>query len=367
MVKLMRRNDSTRTGLVAGLVLAVVAAGPSAGAQSTQPAAESGRVPFYWLRVTVDRVNLRSRADANSRIVARATRDQVLKAVGREYGWYRIIPPPGVYSIVSADYIEPVGNDRGVVRVVTTLRVRVGSDIQPRDPLLSEVQVRLPRDAEVHILGRLGDRWLKIAPPKDVYVYVFGDYVERIDEAEARRLMSRGPRPASRPATGFTTPTVHSPTAAATQPVASRPAQPAVNTPPTMPTSRPAVARTPAPRIPAKPIPPAPAQVPASASVPKPAPPALVVVRGVLRPCFDLPAGPFGMRYEVRDPVGGRILAYVEFPPKIGFPAPRSVGRYVAVAGQWQKPSGVGVRVLRATRASVIALHPPAGGTRPTP
>ena len=195
MVKRMHRTDSTQTGLVAGLVLGVLAAGVPAGAQTTQPADEA--TPFYWLRVTADRVNLRSRADANSRIVARAVRDDVLKGVGQEYGWFRVIPPPDVYSIVSADYIETVGENRGIVRVVTTLRVRVGSDIQPRDPLLSEVQVRLPSGAEVRILGHLDDRWLKIAPPKDVYVYVFGDYVERIDEAEAQRLMNRPAPPAS--------------------------------------------------------------------------------------------------------------------------------------------------------------------------
>ena len=167
----------------------VVAAWCGAGAwaqATTQPASQPASQPEsrpaapYWLRVTADRVNVRSRADGNSQIVAQVNRDDVLEAVGSEHGWHKIVPPIGVYSLVSAEYIQRTSPERGIVKVDTTLRVRVGSDIQPLDPLLAEVQTRLKRDAEVQIIGQLGDEWLKIVPPEGVYVYISDQLADSI-------------------------------------------------------------------------------------------------------------------------------------------------------------------------------------------
>ncbi|GAG53044.1 unnamed protein product, partial [marine sediment metagenome] len=134
----------------------------------------------------------------NSRIVGRVERDDVLEGAGSDYGWHRVNPPEGVFSVVATSYIERVDAKHGIVKVDTTLRVRVGSDIMPRDPMRSEVQARLSRDAEVQIIGEFDADWLKIVPPEGVHVYISSDYVERISEEVANRLLSAKPVAATR-------------------------------------------------------------------------------------------------------------------------------------------------------------------------
>jgi hypothetical protein len=137
------------------------AAGPQA---TTQPTAEE-----TWLRVTAEEVYIRSRADANSLPVARVPRDTLLHAVGRDpYGWYRIQPPAGVFSLVAAEYVDRRGPSAGIVSVRSgTLRVRVGSLVRDVDPLQAEVQTLLERGAAVQIVAEQGP-WLRIVPAPGV-------------------------------------------------------------------------------------------------------------------------------------------------------------------------------------------------------
>ena len=162
------------------------AAGPQATTQPT--AAET------WLRVTAEEVYIRSRADANSLPVARVPRDTLLHAVGRDpYGWYRIQPPDGVFSLVAAEYVDRRGPSAGIVSVRSgTLRVRVGSLVRDVDPVQAEVQTLLERGAAVQIVGEQGP-WLRIVPPPGVYVYVAAQYVEPVadDVAAGLRAIAR--------------------------------------------------------------------------------------------------------------------------------------------------------------------------------
>ena len=82
--------------VVAALTAPPVAAQPtldSAGAQA-EPAAEPTPAQ-YWLRVTAERVNVRSRAALNSRIIGRVNRDDVLEGRGSADGWHQVVPPAG--------------------------------------------------------------------------------------------------------------------------------------------------------------------------------------------------------------------------------------------------------------------------------
>jgi hypothetical protein len=186
-------------GVVAILVLESFALCAAAQTTSTQ-AAET------WLQVTADEVYIRSRADTNSLPVARVPRDTLLRAVGRDaYGWYRIQPPPGVFSFVSAEYVDRRGPDTGIVSVRSgTLRVRVGSLVRDVDPGQTEVQALLAGGTLVKILGEQGP-WLRIAPPAGVYVYVAAQHVRTISAAEAARVQAvpvsqPAPRAAAEPA-----------------------------------------------------------------------------------------------------------------------------------------------------------------------
>ncbi len=187
------------TALILGLC------GMPAGRVPAQPPEQPATRPDIgpsWLRVTADAVLLRSRADANSVPVMRVERGTLLQAVSRDaYNWYRVRPPPEVFSYVSAELVDRRSLTEGIVSVRSgRLRVRVGSLLSELDPERSEVQTLLELGTPVRIVGEQGS-WLKIAAPDGVYLYVQGSLVEPVSTAAA----SQPPRadvgrPASAPA-----------------------------------------------------------------------------------------------------------------------------------------------------------------------
>ncbi|MBN2445546.1 MAG: hypothetical protein JXO22_02395, partial [Phycisphaerae bacterium] len=87
-----------------------------------------------WLRITGDRVGLRVRPDSNSLLVARLDCDAVLQSVGEQFGWYAVLPPEGVFSLVSTEYVDRRGEHDGVVSLASgNLRVRAGSLVSDVD------------------------------------------------------------------------------------------------------------------------------------------------------------------------------------------------------------------------------------------
>ncbi len=171
------------------MALALAAATPGR-ADDPPPTESAGQDGPYWLVVTSDHVNVRSRPDRNSLPLLRVERDTVLRAEDATFGWHRVHPPRGAFSYVSAQYVDQVSEERGIVSVASgTLRVRVGSQVADVDPLKCEVQARLTRGTEVQIIGRSGD-WLKIVPPEGVYAYIHSDYVERISAERAAQLQA---------------------------------------------------------------------------------------------------------------------------------------------------------------------------------
>ncbi len=181
-----------------------------AAVASPQPTSRGARES--WLRVIRDDVNVRARPDTASVAVVRVPRGAVLHATGQDdFGWYRIIPPEGVFSYVAGEHIRREGAE-GVVDVQSgTLRVRVGSLVHALDPLQSDVHALLERGARVRILGAQGD-WLKIAPPPKVRLYISGDLVEPISAELAGHLQALAvatsrPTPTIAERAGIPTPT----------------------------------------------------------------------------------------------------------------------------------------------------------------
>lgn len=357
-------------GVVACASIGVAQVSPPLDAETTS--AESSTEMRFWLRVTGERVNIRSRADVNSRIVGHASAGDLVEATAEEYGWFRIVPPVGVHSLVASEFIDRVGGASGVVNVDTSLRVRVGSDIQERDPELSEVQTRLQPGDEVQILGQLNEQWLKISPPADVRVYIWGEFTERVGDDEAARIRANGP--SAKPAEAPKTAPVAAEDAATKPPITEKPAEPTSQPAPVViatpepvreitqapPASQPAPLRAVLP-------PPQPAPAPeAQIKQVTPQPPKTEAIprrqfdaRGVLQPSFDIEPGEYGLRYTLSDAVTHKRHAYIEIPPELGFKAPESVGNYVGVHGVWVEDPAAGVKVLRATHVAVLKVNRP--------
>ena len=385
---------------------------PAERPETVPPAATVTEAVPQYLRVEGDRVNLRTRADINSRIVGRAGRGTVLEVIGREYEWYRVQPTPDVYSLVSARYIKRSGGDRGTVQVDTTLRVRVGSDVQPRDPLLAEVQTLLETGAEVRIVGALDDEWLKIAPPAGVGFYVHQDYAAPIDAAEAQRLMAQQPAHPAPPAAlagaaevEQTTETPTSPPpdpstddagrweqrmAAALEAIKAEEQKPAHEQnwegylPPLKriaaqeedaDTARLASAwvarieqrmeaRRTEPRtaVPIAELPPAEAEV---GPIARTRTPAGFDARGILRPSFAVPIGPYGLRYKLEHATTKRVTGYAEFPPELGVDVGALVGKYVGIRGEKRQDEQTGIEIIRVRKLTVLGGTPAEMPARP--
>jgi hypothetical protein len=150
-----------------------------------------------WLRITGSTVNVRARPDVNGLSMTRLERDTIVWAIKKENGWWAIAPPPDVFSLIAARFVERTGADRGIVKVKadSILRVRAGSRNVQVNPQETDVQAKIGNGQEVRIVGEVTsgtaddgtpERWLQIAPPEGVAAYISADYAEPISEDAAR-------------------------------------------------------------------------------------------------------------------------------------------------------------------------------------
>jgi len=176
--------------LIPSLYFSIAAVGQEPSTRPT-PVPPAAVEPDYWLRVTGDNVNIRSRPDTNSLILSQVGRDAVLHGRGEQFEWHQVDPPADVFCFVAKQYVETTGEGLGAVRIASgTLRVRAGSQLFAVEPAQSEVVARLENGTEVAIVGEEGD-WLKIRPPASVPAYVSADYAERIAEDRAAELRAQ--------------------------------------------------------------------------------------------------------------------------------------------------------------------------------
>lgn len=108
---------------------------------------------------------------------AKLDKGTMVTVVGVKGDWLKIVPPEGSYCYVAKAWVEQHGDDNNRVgRVTNPLNVRIGSSL---NAMKTKVAGRLDIGAEVTILGE-EQEYFKIAPPKDVYVYVNKQYVDLV-------------------------------------------------------------------------------------------------------------------------------------------------------------------------------------------
>ena len=95
-------------------------------------------------------------------------------------GWYMISPPPGSFSWIRAEYVRPVGGNRGVL-TANSVVVRVGSSL---GDIRDVEQRRLSTGDQVTILGEKvfqtetgPQKMYRIAPPEGEYRWIMGQEV----------------------------------------------------------------------------------------------------------------------------------------------------------------------------------------------
>ena len=133
-------------------------------------------------------VYIRSGPSENDYPTMKLDRDQKVTAVGVRGDWLKIVPPEGSYCYVAKAYVEKRG-DGTVGRVTNGLNVRVGSAL---NAMKTKVAAKLDNGDDVTILGEQ-DEYFKIAPPKDVYLYVNKQFVELVSTAKAGDAAKPGP------------------------------------------------------------------------------------------------------------------------------------------------------------------------------
>ena len=165
----MTLHTRQKTWMLAVLTLAC----PALLAQSTPPAADvPGGEPGV---VKGENVYVRSGFSTNYYPVAKLNTGDRVTIAGSEFGWLKIVPPAGCFSLVDKEFVDRVDERTGVLN--DTAWVYAGSDIDNRRYAR---QIKLGKGSRVEILGETADgAVLKIVPPPGAFVWINGDFVTR--------------------------------------------------------------------------------------------------------------------------------------------------------------------------------------------
>lgn len=147
-----------------------------------------GQVPLKPVislgEVTGNDVYVRSGPSANHYPVSKLMAGDRVTVVGETGDWYEIRPPEGVFSFISGEYVDTPDERSGVVNG-DNVRVRAGSTVPDFSKLKYVVQTQLSKGAEVAILGRDADGFLRIKPPPGTTVWVNRAYLEFVPSARS--------------------------------------------------------------------------------------------------------------------------------------------------------------------------------------
>jgi len=132
------------------------------------------------IKVTGDRVSLRSNPDINSELLDRAMRGEELVFLGKTNGWVAVQAPESLDFWVSGKFVQ-----NGTVQPAK-LNVRSGPS-----PNYSVVCVVNKGDS-VALRGEFNE-WLKIAPPFGSQVWISEDYVEILEPPKPEPVVEPEP------------------------------------------------------------------------------------------------------------------------------------------------------------------------------
>jgi hypothetical protein len=150
-------------------------------------AAVAGAQPYTGV-VTGDNVYVRPQANPQWYPCTKLSHPAQVDVVDEDNGWCEILPPQGVWSVISKRYVQP--DATGQVGVVTGENVWVRAAGDLRDTGFWALQSQLDSGARVRILGEIED-YYKITPPEGVHFFISKQYVRPVGSEPVRRDESR--------------------------------------------------------------------------------------------------------------------------------------------------------------------------------
>ncbi len=159
----------------------------------TMPAEAPQKAVVGQAEVTANDLYIRSGPSLNHYTIAKLNAGDRVTVVGESGDWLEILPPAGVFSLISGDYVDSADGQKGVVNG-DNVRVRSGSLLNKNK---YTVQLQLSKGTEVEIVGREADGFLRIRPPKGATVWVNRQYVEYVPNERLRLKSAASPPVAS--------------------------------------------------------------------------------------------------------------------------------------------------------------------------
>lgn len=158
------------------LVAIVIAAATATAAwgQTTTAPAEAEAAQNVGT-VTGTDVLVRSGPSQSAYFCAKISRPAQVTIVEKMGDWYKILPPPGTFSVVAKTYVSP--DEGGQTGTITgdKVQVRAGGELHQAD--FTTMHALLSKGDKVTILGTVGD-YYKIAPPKSASFYIADKYIK---------------------------------------------------------------------------------------------------------------------------------------------------------------------------------------------
>lgn len=158
---------------------------------------EGERAVLHQGEVTGDNVYVRSGPSLNHYTISKLHRGDRVHVVGESGEWLEVLPPPGVFSLISGDYVDSADNKSGTVNA-ENVRVRAGSQLNDNK---YTVQTVLTKGATVEIVERAADGFVRIKPPAGATVWVNKAYV-RTGSGPAGAAGDESPTPPGSTAAG---------------------------------------------------------------------------------------------------------------------------------------------------------------------
>lgn len=189
----MRRSTSTPAAFAWPAHTAVLLAGVLLALNPGRAAAQAAG---YAGVVVDDRVEIRAGAGTSFYVVGEATRDQQVQVIEVVEGYVKIVPPSGVYSMISKAFVDAKGDGKsGVVNSdATDAKTNAVYAAPAGNEKAYRRQVNLKKGDKVEIVGEDGSNY-KIVPPKGAYVFLPPASVRR-EKAGATPVPSK-PAPAT--------------------------------------------------------------------------------------------------------------------------------------------------------------------------